>query len=531
MPVINLNHFEKLQVGNHNSAIGIMMSDAFNNVKNMIYLMDSEMLSADKEIQLQRPLFHTEFLVGDGDSGNVPSEHRTEPVGLKPYKRVFYNLYDVKDTASKTRMEGRVGNIALWQLDANTHHDNYAPALSSEPFGFTGDGKNLFMLAKPTNAAPLIKTTDLLFNRKTLLEADAGKVTTTEWCYQLSSSTPDTLIPTYNYSPLSDLVYPSRYVPISSLYIRIGTKDLCSAITKMNANMQVAAVSSKINAEGAADWQLDRLISTFGKNWQNGLIHEFGSTTLSDFYYNGRHDNGASYEDYIRDMGGDLGISVLQVNKYNFSNMDYNYIYWNIMEKPNQYSAGEMWFDLLYGKNSYTARYSQQFAPNGEPEKTSPGNFNHARSYASIGMGGAVPFLTYYDDMNYESAGDKSPVTAQPTDFSTVDTHEIKDGDEPRLNPLEHKQDYSTSVNLRGYPHIEQIREINVMVNQSMHPSNLYKLELHEQYLERLLTGIRRQKGGQDIANELQTDIKNSIRSIAKKFAPATTELLTVQFP
>lgn len=533
MPVINLEHFEKLQVGNQNAVIGITQSDAFGIVKNMTYLTDLQTVSSDVDIQLQRPLYHTELAVGDGDSGNLPSEDRTEPVGTTtPYKRVFYNLYDVKDTASKTRMEGRVGNVPMWQLDSNTHHDNYAPVMSADPLGFTGVGKNMFMLAKPTKESPLIKTTDLLFNRSEMLAEDSGKVTTTEWCYQLSSSTPDTYIPTYGYTPLSDLVYPSRYVPISSLYIRIGMKDLCSAITKTNATMLVAAVSSKINAEGCADWQMNELTSIFGENWQHGIVDEFGLCCLCDFYYLARHDNGASYEDYIRDMGGDPGISVLQVNKYDFSKMDYNYIYWNIMEEYNQYSAGEMWFDLLYGKNSYTARYSQQFAPDKHPELVSPGNFNRARAYSGIGVGGCVPFLTYYDDMKYEADGDKTGVVAKPSDFSTVEAHEIKEGDEPRLNTLKHGVDYSSSesVRTRGYPHIEQIRQVNIMANQSMHPSNLYKIELHQQYLNTLLTGIRRQKNGDTIASELQTDIKNSIRSIAKKFAPATTELLTVKF-
>ena len=537
MPIINIDHFEKLHAGSWSSAIGITQSDAFGHVKNMTYLLDSQMLSADTAIQLQRPLLHTEILIGDDDAGNLPSESRPTPVGVTvPFKRVFYNMYDVKDTASKTRMNGRIGGVPeLWELDANSHHDNYAPVLSADPFGFAGSGDVLYILARPTNAAPLIQTTDLLFNREQVLNSAAGKVTTTEWCYQLSSTTPDACIPTYGYVTLSDLSYPGRYVPISSLYIRVGNKDLCSAITKLNADTTVATLSSKINASGAADWQFAALTSTFGVNWLNGLVSEFGSMGLSGFYYLGKHDNGASYMDYVRDMGGgDAAVSTLLVNKYDFSKMDYNYIYQGLTIEPNQYSAGETWFDLLYGKNAYTARYSEQFAPDKEPAAISPGNFNRARSYASVGYGGGVPFLTYYDDMVYEAGGDKENVVAEQSDFSTVDEpHEIKPGDEPRINPLTHAHDYTSdeSKTMRGYPHIEQINQINVMGNQSMHPSNLYKLELHQQYLNKLLVGIRKQENGIAVENELKTDIKNAIRGIAKKFAPATTELLNVQFP
>lgn len=535
MPIINLEHFERLHVGNHSSIIGITQSDAFGNINNKIYLMDSEMLSTDEKIHLQRPLFHTEFLVDDNDSGNIPADHRETPVGILPHKRMFYNLYDVKDAASKTQLEGRIGDVPLWQLDANLNHDNYAPVLSADPFGFAAHEQVLYMLSKPTNEAPLIKTTDLLFTRESLMSAD-GHVTTTEWCYQLSSSSPDTHIATYGYVPLSDLSYPSRYIPISTLYLRIGNKELCASITKANANMTVGSVSSKINAAGAADWQLDQLTALFGKNWQNGLANRFGDVGLSNFYYHSRHDNGASYEDYIRDMGGDPGISVLQINKFDFSRMDYNYIYWNLLKKPNQFSGGDMWFDLLYGKNSYTSRYSQQYAPDDNPKRLSPGNFNRARSYSSIGVGGGYAFLTYYDDMYYKSSGDKKDVVAKLSDFSTAKNkngvYEIKDGDQPRSNPLEHDNDYSNTDDKqnRSYPHIEQILQLNVLGNQSMHPSNLYKIELKEQYLKWLLAGIRKEENGLTLVNEVKTDIKNSIRGIAKKFAPATTELLTVQF-
>ena len=541
MPIISLKHFEKLQLGGSGSAVGILQTDGNRN-RNITYLLDSQPVSG--YVKSQRSLYHTEFELDEREG----QDHGVTHIGSFPYKRVFYNLYDMKDIAGKTRMESTLRSTVdtLWQLDANAHHDNYCPVLSVDPVDFTGNAGGFFVLTEHMKASPLIKTTDLLFRRNEITDKSTGRITTTEWSYQISSSTVSGDIPTYGYAALSNLEYPGIHVPISSLYIYIDSRPLSVAVQKLSPYTTVGAVSSQINANDGASWQLAELTSNFGEEWQRGIVSgykfdgtygapPFENTSLCSFYNSVIHYP-KSYVDFVFYHGGDPGISALLINKYDFDGMDYNYVYWtNTNFDANQFTAGEAWFDMLYGKNSYTARYSQQFAPDGsKPDNAVPGNFNRSRQYSGIGIGGGIAFLKYYDDMNYASEGPKD-VVVEETDFSTVQTHKIKDGDAPLSSVLQHTNDLSVGlVTKRSYPHIEQLKQMNVMVNQSMHPSNLYKIELSQDYLKKLFQGIGEQlpvSEAVDTISEIQNDIQNSIREIAKKFAPATTELLTVEFP
>lgn len=543
MPILSVEHFEKIHHDGTGCVIGILQTDG-KHKRDVTYLIDSQQISADAISQ--RSLFHTEFELDEREGQNYDYSH----IGKYPYKRVFYNLYDMRDTSRKTINEGAISPPSLWQLDSNSHHDNYCPVLKEDPVEFTGRTGVFYVLTKPTNESPLIKTTDLLVSRKSITDGSNGRITTTEWAYQISSSTTTGNIPTYGYATLSNLEYPGINVPISSFYLYIDSKPLYAAVAKLSPYTTVGAISSRINAVGCTTSQLEQLTSNFGLNWQEGIVSgykwdgkygakAYESYTLCAFYQDVIH-HPASYVDYVSYMG-DIGLSALQVNKYKFDKLDYNYICFLDTNQdgatPYPFHMGDIWQDMLYGKNSYTARYSQQFRPDGTEETEAvPGNFNRAREYSGIGIGGAIAFLKYYDDLNYKSTKGAMNVVVQDSDFSTIDTHSIKPGDAPSATILYHENDIKSPnpVTKRSYPHIEQILEINVMANRTMHPSNLYRIELNQEYLRQLLRGIQKQLPAEEAVNataEIRTNITNSIREIARKFAPATTELLTVDFP
>ena len=199
----------------------------------------------------------------------------------------------------------------------------------------------------------------------------------------------------------------------------------------------------------------------------------------------------------------------------------YGVTYNTLFEVPGNvytdYSKGSMFATTAKCKTQYDAFYSMN-----KEESTTRANFlQHARSYSSVDSCNNQLYLKFNDTrtFNIDTSYSPDPLTA----FIGDDEHTIM------LSSVNAGDPCQNSVNA---DQIELIENINRGASPSNHKSSLYSLKLYAPDLERRhaaqqATSEQIQKNEQIKANVRQ-EVKNMIRQLAERVAPANTQLFSV---
>lgn len=305
------------------------------------------------------------------------------------------------------------------------------------------------------------------------------------------------------------------------------------------------------------DDRMDRLSNDSGKmiwnfKMENRDVDTFTYTPISDLRDNSFNVTGdenydptnkkymaSSYYSWLRSFG-DLSsdrLSSLFEPRYNLSGIPRNFIanFNMTMEKSgedlmyNDFNTGVIAGNFMYSKNPYNAEYSMVMKSS-NPERIDRRELSGVREYVGLGQMGGKLFLKYYDDRNYiyddsgVETGSDDPRKSLDFPYSTVDADKItKDRlsdridltlqDVPMIENIHHSPE-------RKYQNVEFFESTNRGLNVAKHKSNLYSVTIKGLALEK--------KFSDEKLNIVRQDIKNMVRKICERLAPAHTQLFNV---
>ena len=238
---------------------------------------------------------------------------------------------------------------------------------------------------------------------------------------------------------------------------------------------------------------------------------ELLSTTIStEFGISNIYESPKSYYGYLSSIARlsidiSKGIETILDPAYNNTGLDRNFLYQIFVsnkkasyDKWNEFNAGNIFGNVFISKNFYDSKYST--ALSAASSGTADDRVFQARKYIKLGATGGWPFLTYYDNRDWKS--NQFERDKETTDLQT------------------RQGERSLNNNGRKYQHVETIRSINRFINRGNHKSNLYSIRLN--------LNLSKDPKMQDLMNTVRLDIKNSIRRISSKLAPAHTQLFKV---
>lgn len=227
----------------------------------------------------------------------------------------------------------------------------------------------------------------------------------------------------------------------------------------------------------------------------------------------------SSYFDYIKSRPEQMydALDDLFYPRFNLSVFPVNYIYAiptclaNNMD--NNYNAGYIFGKYFTGKNMYDALYSMNYSINYEQKI---GTLSNTRNYFDIGATSKKLYLKYYDENSYESLPNQDLKTSLDKDNKEIKNIKIAKQTNSKKHP---------------YQKIETFEAENIFRNGhnfSEHPTTLYSIVVNGLFTDADSIANEHNKG--EFVKNIKMDIRHRISDIARKFAPATTELFDVYF-
>lgn len=174
--------------------------------------------------------------------------------------------------------------------------------------------------------------------------------------------------------------------------------------------------------------------------------------------------------------------------KETLTNINYNILFEVPGSVKNDYQSGNIAANSFKAKNQYDSTYSMAHSAGQKLE--------NCREYVAVDRCSEQVYLKYYDRVNYASSSSTAVISSKQKNGFT-------------------------------FQHIETINNINRFANLNGHKSNLYSISVKTDIIDNIKQTTTRKKLDQlklNIANE----IKNVVRDITKKLAPAQTQLFDV---
>ena len=192
--------------------------------------------------------------------------------------------------------------------------------------------------------------------------------------------------------------------------------------------------------------------------------------------------------------------------RYNLKNIAYNYI----IEIPqtfsiyNDYQVGDILGEIMQAKNVYDASYSMNVVSSEQLCLSS------TRQYCGIDTCGNNVFLKFYDNIDY--------MFEMPTCVET---------DRNTLTEIQ-----TTENTKKRYPYqkLETLDGINKFRANIKHKSNLFSINIDNTGIDSLSIDNLTETQNQKLRAQIKSDIKNQVRTLARKFCPADTCLFDVYF-
>lgn len=236
-------------------------------------------------------------------------------------------------------------------------------------------------------------------------------------------------------------------------------------------------------------------LSTVGHSYPNSTYYEWLA-----------QDNGYSfpfpmnYDTMIYDAAsvsvGHISSAISAV----FHDVKYNTLYEIPGNIQHDYSSGAMIGNTVRLKNQYDESYTSQYS--------SSLPLMHAREYTQICNCNDQVYLQYKTTLKYKKSSTADKKVREGTETEVLHRYLERDSD---ITPR------STDYKL---PHIEMLKNLNRGAAPSNHKSSLYSLTLNTQFLKAV--------SNPKIKENLRSEIKNCIRQIVEKIAPANTQLFSV---
>ena len=396
---------------------------------------------------------------------------------------VIKALFDAKDVALKSAVAERITSKKKSEISSDYDEvkgndidgygiNMYFPHLKKDPLGFVQRGTYSYGITDTTNAGPVMKSTDLAEQRKNI-SADSEEYTIRpQWNFYLNPF--DENASTIDPSNLENFIMTYQYTPLKNL-------------------LPIAESIISANQEKFLSGALDT-ISEAAKRYSSSYF-EFKKLLATDVDIN-------------------AGLSNFFKPVYNFQNIDHNYLAeipidnLTTPEKRNQYYLGNVYADMIMGKNVYDDIYDVNTKKISE--------FNRVREYTGIQQTGNQVFVTFFDDAKYIATDVNENMNYISTELSNVGGP---------LNVVESKNGYVNDKN-RDYMKVEQIAAINRFISMTNHKANVYSTKIAN--LDKILDSSIIKKDDNTTKQNVKTSIKNSIRRIVEKFAPAHTQYFDV---
>lgn len=471
MPKVNIDNINYIVTGNAQKILNVDLS----NKKNVSFFTETFNL-------------YSEF----DTIHNRSSQRDTNPnahgfLEKRENETVIKALFDAKDVALKSAVAERITSKKKSQISSDyddlkgNNVDGYGinmyfPHLKKDPLGFVQRGVYSYGMTDMTNAGPVMKSTTLSEQKKNVsADSDEEYSSRPQWSFflnpfdenasQIDPSDLENYIVTYQYTPLKNLF------PIAESIISANQEKFLSG--------------------------------------ENDTVEEAAKRYSSSYY---------EFKKLLAtENDPNAGLSNLFKPVYNFQNIDHNYIAeipvdnLDTPEKRNQYYLGNVYADMIMGKNVYDDIYDVNTKKISE--------FGKVREYTGIQQTGAQVFLTYFDDAIYSGGNVDETMNYEKIDLSS------ENGRGP-LDVVESLSGYRNDKH-RDYMKVEQIAAINRFVSMTNHKANVYSTKIAD--LDRILDSTDLIDKDNHAAKEnIKTSIRNSIRRIVDNFAPAHTQYFDV---
>lgn len=393
-------------------------------------------------------------------------------------------LFDAKDVALKSAVAERITSKKRSKISSDYDEikgnnidgygiNMYFPHLKKDPLGFVQRGPYSYGITDTTNAGPVMKSTNLA-EQKNDISANANEEYSTrpQWSFYLNPF--DENASRLDPSLLENYIVTYQYTPLKEL-LPIA-EGIISANQSKFLSGENDTISDAAKRYSSSYYEFKKLLAT--------------------------------------ETDPNAGLSNLFKPVYNFQNIDHNYLAeipidnLDTPEKRNQYFLGNVYADMIMAKNVYDDIYDVNTKKISE--------FNRVREYTGIQQTGAQVFVTFFDDAKYYG-GNVPSMNYISAELSNVGGP---------LNVIESKNGYFNDKR-RDYMKVEQIAAINRFISLTNHKANVYSAKIAN--LDNILNSIPNiEKEGENSKNKIKMSIRNSIRGIVDKFAPAHTQYFDV---
>lgn len=380
--------------------------------------------------------------------------------------KTAFALFDVKDVAMRSKVSQRLENKNMEAYSTSDFTNAYLPHLKKNPIGFSQLENFSYGMTDSIVVAPVIKMTSM---------SESLIASKTE---EFENGKPYSVKPIWSsylnpYDKWDSQPYDPGILPnLLPIYTYTPLDNLSTVVYGMLSTEKISEDELKTKV----------------------------SETISSY---------DAFRAFITDNGKEESmISVLFKPVYNFQNIDHNYVLEIPVDVPqikdNDYDNGTVYADMIMGKNVYNDIYDMDIS--------SLGNFSRIREYTGIHQTGGRLFTNYFDDVIASNGLNHNFNRTYQDETENID-----------LNPSVHPRNQT-----RDYMKVECIDAINRFVSLTNHKANLFTTKVYG--LNDVLSSNEMLVSDSIVANNIRTNIENSIRRIVTNFVPAHTQFFGAIF-